>query len=324
MTATLPDWLAALPAAEGVVAISEARRYAHEETAYDEQYHNDQANFDVGKGLLKHIADAGGDVSAPALEVGCGTGLMSLGLLAHSPYPLTIVTDPSPVFLKITRDKAHRAGISLDRAVFAVLQAEHLDRLPSGSLSLVAMRSTLHHVLDPDAFITQAGRVLVEGGVLAFQEPCMEGYVLMGVMMQFLPALAETAGVSIPASQRDKIELFSAAMTYYARRDVDKTEAEDKHLFRVDEVQRRGRSAGLDFSFFPNTSFDAAALARAPGQRPFLKFFRDYAQYCMSWGPELLALFDRFMTPYCGMVETASGGGSGPYFDGVFVGRKTG
>jgi SAM-dependent methyltransferase len=322
VTAMLPPWLAALPTVDGMIAISDARRYAHEEAAYDAQYQNDAANLQVGRGLMKLVADAHGDVSAPALEVGCGTGLLSMGLLAESTYPLTILTDPSTVFLEITRAKAQSSGLSMDRACLAILRAEDIDRLPSRSLSLIALRSTLHHVLDPDAFITHAGRALVPGGILAFQEPCMEGFILMGAMMQFLPTLADAAGVRVTDAQRAKLDLFPAAMTFYARRDVDKSAAEDKHLFRVDEVQRCGFRAGLDVRFHPNTSFDAAAADRPPGQRPFLKFMRDYAKYCMSWDDSLMALFDRFMPPYCTMVQTASGGGSGPYFDGVFIARK--
>lgn len=305
-----------------MIAISDARRFAHEETAYDKQYTIDPANLRVGQGLIKFVADAGGDTSAPALEIGCGTGLMSLGMVADSPYPLTIISDPSPQFLCITRDKVRALSLRDDSACFAVFRGEDIDRLPSSSHSLIALRSTLHHVLDVDAFLKHAARALVPGGVLAFQEPCMEGLLLMGAMMQFLPALAQAAGVKLTDAQRAKMDLFPAAMAFYARRDVDKSNAEDKHVFRVDEVMRTCSSAGLDVHFHPNTSFEAAVATNPPCQRPFAKFFRDYTKYCMSWDDSLIAIFDRFMPPYCEMVQTASGGGSGPYFDGVFIARK--
>src|SRR4051812_12757159 len=96
--ATLPPWLADLPQEDGHFHISRPRRFAHDEAKYDEQYNN-QPNLTVGKGVL--AAAHGADTSAPALEVGCGTGLVSLGIAAHSPYPLTILTDPSPAFLRI-------------------------------------------------------------------------------------------------------------------------------------------------------------------------------------------------------------------------------
>jgi SAM-dependent methyltransferase len=322
-TATLPSWLSKLPVTDGMIAISDARAYAHEEEAYDSQYRNDPANLRVGQGLLKFAENAGGDRSAPALEVGCGTGLMSLGMLSDSTYPLTIISDPSPQFLRLTRTKAEAASIDLDRACFAVLRAEDIDRIPARSLSLIALRSTLHHVLSPDAFIEHSARILVRGGILAFQEPCMEGFLLMGALIQFLPALADAAGVHLTEAQRAKIELFPAAMTFYARRDVDKSHAEDKHLFRVDELQRTGHRVGLEFSFVPNLPFDSSIANPPFGKRPFLKFLRDYAQFCMSWDESLMNIFDRFMPPYCTMVETASAGGSGPYFDGVFIARKT-
>jgi len=104
-----------------------AMTLATDEAKYDEQYNN-QPNLTVGRGVLAAVQ--GADTSAPALEVGCGTGLVSLGLAAHSPYPLTILTDPSPAFLRITQRKMEAAGISTERTAFAVLMGEELDRLP--------------------------------------------------------------------------------------------------------------------------------------------------------------------------------------------------
>jgi ubiquinone/menaquinone biosynthesis C-methylase UbiE len=319
----LPPWLASLPAEGGFIHISQPRRFAHDETQYDAQYDSDPDNKSVGRGLVQLLKDSGADFSAPALEVGCGTGLASLGLAEASPYPLTIFTDPSPAFLKITQNKVQKHSISGDRLAYAVLMGEEIDRLPEGQLSLIVLRSTLHHVLHVDKFISDAARALKPGGVLTFQEPCMEGYILMGAIVQFLPRLAEAAGEKLTPEQQKKVELFANSMKYYSRRDVDKTKAEDKHLFRVDELMTTGRGCGLDVTFLPNTAYENF---ESPGARPnpdaFTPFFRGYARYCMSWDESLMRLFDQHLLPYCRYVEEASSGGSGPYLHGVFVCRK--
>jgi ubiquinone/menaquinone biosynthesis C-methylase UbiE len=317
-----PGWLEALPRQDGFVCISEARRFAHDEEKYDAQYASDPGNMQVGAGLVELLKQFGADLSGPALEIGCGTGLLSLGFAAKSPYPLTILTDPSPAFLRITQRKVRGAGFSEDRLCYAVLMGEELDRLPAASLSLIVLRSTLHHVLDVDAFIASAARALKPGGVLTFEEPCLEGYVLMGAMAQFLPAVAKGAGTPLTEAQLGHVDLFVRSMAFYARRDLDKSKAEDKHLFRVDELMRSGATCGVEFDFKSNRTYES--FLGEPGADPvfFERFFRSYVKYCMSWPDDLMAVFDRNMPDFCKFVAESSRGGSGPYLHGVFVGRK--
>jgi SAM-dependent methyltransferase len=318
--ARLPAWLSSAGSENGFVHLSEPRRYAHDETGYDSYYDSDPANSRVGKGLVRLLTDRGADLSGPALEIGCGTGLVSLGLAAASPYPVTIFTDPSPAFLEITRAKIRKHGIDESGLVFAVLMGEEIGRIPAGALSLVVLRSTLHHVLDVEAFIAAAARTLRPGGVLTFQEPCMEGYVLMGAMAQFLPELARADGVELSADQRQQVELFANSMAFYSRRDVDKSQAEDKHLFRVDEIMATAAGHGLATEFLPNTVYEAFENpGRSHPPDAFGPFFRGYAKFCMAWDDQLMSLFDRYLAPKCRFVEEASRGGSGPYLHGVFI-----
>lgn len=323
---SLPSWLAALPSEEGFVHISTPRRYAFDESGYDQYYSSDPANLMVGRGVVNLVREIGGDFSGPAVEIGCGTGLVSLGLVGAAAYPLTVITDPSPEFLKITQKKVRAHGFSEDHVCYAVLMGEELDRLPEGEFSLVVLRSTLHHVLHVEKFVADAARSLKPGGILAFQEPCMEGYVLMGALAAALRGVAKGMGRELTATQREKAEGFAAAMSFYARRDLDKTKAEDKHLFRVDELMKMGERCGLSVEFLANTTFDAYALPREqrPGPELFGSFFRGYAKYCMGWGEDMMGLFDLCLAPLCKYVDGASAGASGPYMHGVFVCRKIG
>ncbi len=321
----IPAWLAGLPKEAGFVCISDARRFAHDEAKYDEQYASDPGNMRVGLGLLALLRQCEADTDAPALEIGCGTGLLSLGLAAESPYPLTILTDPSPAFLKITSDKTAKAGVSPDRLCLAVLKGEEVGRLPPSGLSLIVLRSTLHHILDVDAFIENAARALKPGGILSFEEPCLEGYLLMGAMVQFLPVAARAAGKPLTPDQEQTVDLFVRSMSFYSRRDVDKTAAEDKHLFRVDEIMKAGERCGLSVQFKANRTYESFIDAPAgQGARGFsyLSFMRGYLKYCMSWDDALMAAFEELMPRHCNVVDEASMGSAGPYLHGVFVCRK--
>ena len=322
--ALLDEWLRTRSQADGFVCISEPRNFLHDENQYDAQYANVAANLGAGRGVVTVLREAGADFSGPALEIGCGTGVASTGLVAEQAFPLILLTDPSPAFLRIARSKIAQQNLDASRVCYGLLNAEEIGLLPTGLFSLVLLRSTLHHVLEVKKFIRDAALCLVPGGVLLFQEPCQEGYVLMGALVQFLPLAAERAGSPLTREQQERVEQFVSAMSYYARRDLDKSESEDKHLFRVDELMQCGAANGLSVDFHPNMTFDhyASPPAQRPAAHRFRPFLFDYAKYCMSWDEELVRLLEKYIGPFCDFVEGLKGAGSAPYLHGVFVCRK--
>jgi SAM-dependent methyltransferase len=321
---TFDQWFASLPQDGRYACISEPRRFQHDETAYDDQYGNDPGDLNCGRGLVNLLREHGFDRRGPAMEIGCGTGHLSLGLVHERVFPDVLLTDPSPTFLDITAEKLRRAEIRMDRVHFGILMGEDSDRLPAGMFSLIALRSTLHHVLDVDRFIAHTARALRPGGYLVFQEPCMEGYVMMGALAQFMPALCGAAQEDLSEEQRERVKMFIRTMHFYARRDMDKSKAEDKHLFRVDELMESARKAGLTMQFHANMTFEhfAASRRRRPPADRFREFFRNYLQYCMSFDDNLLDRFDRQLGPYCDWLDELSVAGSGPYLHGLFVARR--
>src|ERR1043165_4342661 len=111
----LLKWLDSLPSEDGFVHISGAKRFAHDEAKYDEQYANEAADMQVGQGIMHLLRESDAPFDGAALEVGCGTGLATVGLMSQMPYPLLIATDPSPAFLRITRDKLKSQGLLSER-----------------------------------------------------------------------------------------------------------------------------------------------------------------------------------------------------------------
>lgn len=321
----LDAWLGSLPSDDGFAHISSPRRFAHDESKYDQQYASDPGNLAPGRGAVALLRESGADFGGPAIEIGCGTGLASLGLVEAAAYPVTLLTDPSPAFLNITRGKVRRNTSDESRVRYAVLTAEEIDRLPAGVFSLVLLRSTLHHVLNVGKFIGDAARALRPGGSLVFQEPCQEGYVLMGALAQFLPVLARAAGRPLSPAHQKHVDVFVNSMKYYSRRDVDKTTAEDKWLFRVDELAAQASAAGMTMDFRANMAFEyyAPRAEGTPGPEPdaFTPFFRNYARYCMSWDEGMMRVFDEHMPAYCGFIEALRG--AQPHLHGVFVCRKS-
>ncbi|NJN99978.1 MAG: class I SAM-dependent methyltransferase [Anaerolineales bacterium] len=235
-----------------------------------------------------------------------------------------VLTDPSPTFLDITRHKLQQINIYNDAVQLAVLMAEEIDRLPPNTFALIVLRSTLHHVMDVSQFIHNTARALRPGGILTFEEPCMEGYVLMGAMAQFIPLIIKQAGAKLGNHHSQQIQLFVDTMRFYARRDIDKSKAEDKHLFRVDEIMKTGDDAGLSVEFLPNTTYDnyVSPVKTKAATTSFYLFFRNYLRYCMNFDETLVELLDQHFRSYCQFIEDISKDGNGPYMHGVFVCQK--
>jgi SAM-dependent methyltransferase len=326
----LGDCLTAPVDDDGFYVFSEPREFAHDEDDYDAHHgretavEHDPRLLASGRGLATLLREHGVDGDGPALEIGCGTGHITLGLVAAHAYPELLITDASPAFLRITRAKLASWGLEPSGVRYAILLAEEIERLPAGVFAAVFLRSTLHHILEVDAFIHAAAARLRAGGVLVFQEPCLEGFVVMGALAQCMPAVVESAGVELTPEQRERVEQFVQTVEFYARLDADKSEAEDKHLFRVDELMQMCDGAGLDLRFLPNTRFEVYALppAKRPGRDRFTRFFRNYLRFCMGWPDDLLELFDRHLAPRCELVETIDASGNGPYLQGVFICTK--
>jgi 2-polyprenyl-3-methyl-5-hydroxy-6-metoxy-1,4-benzoquinol methylase len=315
-------WLSALEKSNSFYSISQERRFEHDEYSYDSQYEN-AIDFSSGKGLTNLLKRNNANPNKPLLEIGCGTGLLSAGLIKEGYFKKYMITDPSSAFLSISQKKIHDSGVSLQNTDFAILNADDMIALPRNMFSVIAIRATLHHITDVKRFVQYSAKALSGNGILVFQEPCREGYILMGVMAQFFPIILEKKSIKISDKQKEQIQLFIDTMKFYARRDIDKSVAEDKHLFKVDEITSMATEFGLKTEFYPNTNFENFNEANHKlSQDYFKKFYIDYLKYCMSFDSELLNLFEEHFVEFCTFIEDISGNNGCPYLDGVFVCQK--
>ncbi|HEX8663303.1 MAG TPA: class I SAM-dependent methyltransferase [Beijerinckiaceae bacterium] len=314
------DWLSRFPQDGGVALISGDRPFAHEEGAYDDQYGVEAAD-ESGLGIANLLRKFGSDFGGPALELGCGTGKATTGLCKSAAFPGFLITDSSRTFVDLTRDKLRRNGIGLDPVRFAVLSHLDLDKLPPSSFSAVVLRSTLHHFDDVPQWIKAAARTLRPGGTLVFEEPCSSGYLLMGLIAK----VAATAWFNgLRRGERGQAAELAEVMQRYHRDDVDKSEWEDKHVFRPDEMMVWARDAGLAMHFLPNVTFEAYAHTAdpKPDNMDFTKFVQDYMRYCMGYGAASAERIVKAVQPLCAYVAEACRGKREPYLVGTFLLQK--
>ncbi|MEO7597409.1 MAG: class I SAM-dependent methyltransferase [Opitutus sp.] len=315
-------WLGSLKRTDDFLHVSPIRPYAHAEELYDAQYGVVEEHPEEGLGLCALLLREGLDTTGPALEIGCGTGQLTTGIARGYPGACFLVTDASPSFLKITRQRLASLPIGSTTLHYVIFNGDDLDLLPQDAFSLIAMRSTLHHILNVRQFITSCATRLRPGGTLAMSaEPCESGYVLMGAITKcILPAFA-AAGVEIQAGWREKIDLMAETMKFYCRRDVEKSAAEDKHLFRVHELADLASSCGLRLRYFPNAAYpDFCDPGVPPGSNVrFSVFFPNYLRYCMGFPLPLVDLVTEHLQPQIEYVDACYPSHPGPLFTGVFL-----
>ncbi len=324
----LLEFLDSRPSSDGIVAISTARSYLHDEADYDRQYGLE--SFPVGELVAEtgHLMDIcrrhGYTPGGRVLEIGCGTGRISLGLSQQSDIGHLLITDPSPAFCRIARKKIGTLAPKAGRVDYGILTAEDVSLLPPESLSLIVLRSVLHHIADVDRFLADCARALPSGGLLVCEEPYYDGYMMMGFVGQFIEDALRGAGYPCDDAERELIRHFIETMQFYSRRDIDKSLAEDKHLFRPDELMATGRGLGLVLTHYPNWRMTLSPEANTNNRVGyFQRFFAEYVRYCMDWPPEFSERVASATRKYFQFFEPLeSGGNTTPFCFGTFVFAK--
>jgi len=101
-----------------------------------------------------------------ALDVGAGTGLVSLGLLAHV-ADLT-AADASPGMLRVLEEKARGLGLGHRLHTRQIDLSE--GEWPAGSFDLIVSSMTLHHLPDVPGVLRRLRPALRPGGWIALAD----------------------------------------------------------------------------------------------------------------------------------------------------------
>jgi ubiquinone/menaquinone biosynthesis C-methylase UbiE len=328
MPATLSAFLSTATLIDDIYQLSPPRAFQHEEELYDRNRPQDSRTPEFlqrqGEYILSFVQDQGFRPGQAILEIGCGTGWVSTAIASRPEVGHLLCTDPSPAFARMTRQRLKSEIVVAPRVDCGVLLAEDIDLIPPGAVSLILLRSVLHHIADIPDFLRRCAAVLPPGGLLVCEEPFYDGYLMMGFLAQFIPGALAADGYECTPEEQAHVDMLVATIQFYARRDVDKSQAEDKHLFRPDELHVQGRDAGLELATFPNWYFTAAPeLNRQRRVGHFKSFFGHYIERCMFWPPEFCARVTAATARYFRYFEPLETESSvGPYCFGTFVFTK--
>lgn len=317
------SWLEQLPKWRGWLQLSPERAYMHVEENYDRQYGVTEKMPEEGEGFCNLLRTHQVDTAGPALEIGCGTGYLSFGLARHYPGPAFLITDPSPAFLRLTQGLFDDQFSGSARRYYGVLNADDLGLLPPDMFSVIALRSTLHHILHVEDFIAACSRTLRPGGALVMgAEPCESGYVLMAAAAQFIPVALRAAGIEMRPAWTIQLADFTDTVKFCCLRDLDKAAAEDKHYFSPHELAETGARHGLQLKFYPTATFWDFAPPFARSFRGFSEFFFIYLQNCMRFDAEFMALIRGHLKEQLRYIDECYRSHPGPAITGVFLLKK--
>ena len=231
------------------------------DTALDVESYDQQKSVSFEKSVelfdaLKRLAaGAIGDQVDTILEIGAGTGLLTLGMLNETEFERALITDISPRMLSIcSRRFASLSKEKWSRCVFATYSGGE-DIFGKRQFDLCIANSVLHHILEYARIFRSCYDALRSGGVAVFVEP---GAVFHEALTL---ALAE-AIVTLAARGEIPRELrIVAAWVEQTRLRLrcslaELAQFEDKHLFRREEVAQEGRKAGFAAVSLTPVTFD--------------------------------------------------------------------
>lgn len=194
------------------------------------------------------LTEVGSEAEGRLLEIGAGTGNLTLPLASLGNFSEIHCSDLSPRFLARLIKKISTPPKKPE--LFSYLL--DANRLPfrSGYFDVVLGHSVLHHLIDFEHTIADAYRILRPGGVAMFGEPIMEGHALLHLAAGQIAA-AEAAGLGPPLQPRSRGAMAVIAgrgaikMRNLKLRDSALRQVEDKFIFPTDVLRRTALRVGF-------------------------------------------------------------------------------
>ncbi len=236
--------------------------------SYEHDHAIDETQADSMYDLIRGAAgQRWPDSLGSVVEIGCGTGLYSRGLLTHHGTGDIVLTDVSLGMLRACWQNLDRRGLLAERSVAFATYSSHEACVRDAAFDSCVGTSVLHHIPDVGAFLTDIVRWLRPGGRAFFLEPSRRFFQALA------QALADIAVLLMPAYQDHPVALQPLFNWLgYERRDCLHhndieflSTLEDKHKFTPEQIASLGVEAGFSTSEAIPFGSDPTGIATARG-----------------------------------------------------------
>lgn len=120
--------------------------------------------------MLEELRDALPETASNILELGCGTGSLTMLVAERYPDARMTVVDGAEEMVDVTRARLREAHAAVAGEAAFVTSAFEEMALKEGAYDLITSNLALHHVADKQPFYTSLANALVSGGKLVFAD----------------------------------------------------------------------------------------------------------------------------------------------------------
>jgi len=178
------------------------------------------------------------------LEIGCGTGFLTYGLVKYNRFDKVYVSDISPSFLLAVKERI--SGMNNNNSYYAC-DANWLPFQKDGFDTVVG-NSVLHHFLNYQGTLERCYKILKPGGYVIFFEPVIQGKIVVAFMIDMMVRMNEEMGLNIFSNS--EIENMKKTTNHYLtvpklkNKKKKLAKLEDKYVFDMRELEEIARNIG--------------------------------------------------------------------------------
>lgn len=190
---------------------------------------------------------------AKVLEIGSGTGALTIGMAQSGDFKNVTATDVSLKFLMgVKHQLQHLSNIE-----YVVCDGNN-PPFASSQFDIVLGRSILHHLIDYKTTLVQCKSILKDGGLAIFFEPVLQGKAIIALMIDLMVKMDQSFKLKVFTKEETKKLMHlvrhqtkSAWLPFSIERF---SRMEDKYIFHVEEMKALGQELGFGSVEFVNNS----------------------------------------------------------------------